>query len=95
MVEKGKQETQTNRKQRREVCLETGISSVTRYTSYQMLLGSLPPDPIHIEVIKGERRSDSLGEDRPVQVSQLLMHENPMRVAESRKQHHVLYICVW
>jgi len=75
-----------------EYALNTRVSSVTKFSPYELVYGRLPPNPLYIEQMEGEgdgswEEPKLRGLKRRISVLQQLAHENQMNAAEKQQSY--------
>ena len=76
-----------------EYALNTRISSVTKFSPYELVYGRVPPDPVYTEVVGDggapgrESEQAQILADR-IKVLQQLAHENQLQAAKTQKSYH-------
>ena len=74
-----------------EYAINTRISSVTKYSPYELVYGRKPPGPTYTDVVGEElkgREEQIRVLRRRIEVLQQLAHENQMRAANRQKSFH-------
>jgi len=82
-----------------EYAVNTRISSVTRFTPYELVYGRLPPGPVYLDPVRKEEEERSKGlEDEGVtilknriKILQYFAHRNQMKAAKQQQSYHDAY----
>jgi len=77
-----------------EFAINTRISSVTKFSPYELVFGRRPPGPIYMDVItEQDRQEGTISEQveklsQQIKIRQELAHQNQMEAAEKQRSYH-------